>query len=84
MIRKLRTRSTILNEKIGKKWELVVEIPVSVFNGVVDVLDGVNAKGNFFKCGDLLPQPHYLSWNMIDSTVPDFHLSQFFGDLFFK
>jgi hypothetical protein len=40
-------------------------------------------RGNFYKCGDNLPRPHFLAWNNIQSEEPNFHLSAFFGDLLF-
>ena len=39
--------------------------------------------GNFFKCGDLTEQAHYLSWNPVTSEQPDFHRPQDFGLLRF-
>ena len=38
---------------------------------------------NFYKCGDLTVQPHYFSWNNIPLKDPDFHCSQYFGQLIF-
>lgn len=33
---------------------------------------------NFYKCGDDLPAPYYLSWNKIIAPKPDFHYPDFF------
>ncbi len=41
------------------------------------------ASGNFYKCGDDAPSPHYGAWNRIVSAVPDFHLPECFGILEF-
>lgn len=40
--------------------------------------------GNFYKCGDLTPQPHYLSWMIMHTDTPDFHRRQDFGVLKFE
>ena len=37
----------------------------------------------FYKCGDKLQTPHFLSWNPIDLPKPDFHCPAFFGLLQF-
>lgn len=38
-------------------------------------------RANFYKCGDLLPKPHFLSWSPIDYEKPNFHLPRFFGEM---
>jgi hypothetical protein len=47
-------------------------------------LKNIKCKANFYKCGDELSQPHYLSWNNIKSGKPNFHLPEFFGEINFK
>ena len=41
------------------------------------------AAGNFYKCGDKTPRPHYLSWAPMTGAGPDFHRRQDFGRLVF-
>ncbi len=41
-------------------------------------------KANFYKCGDELQTPHFLSWNPIEIEKPDFHRPDFFGTLRFE
>ncbi|PSR52311.1 hypothetical protein AHMF7605_01630 [Adhaeribacter arboris] len=66
-------------------WQLTVVIPVSIFrHHRIASLNGMKAKGNFYKCGDDLPQPHFLSWNYIQAPHPNFHLPAYFGDIFFE
>ncbi|MFB9865184.1 carbohydrate-binding family 9-like protein [Rufibacter immobilis] len=66
------------------KWELTLAIPVEVFSfHAFTSLTGQSCKVNFYKCGDDLPEPHYLTWNHILAPEPDFHLPQYFGDLQF-
>ena len=40
---------------------------------------GVEIRANCYKCGDLTPKPHYLSWNPVVNPTPDFHRSCDFG-----
>jgi hypothetical protein len=66
-------------------WELTVVLPIEVFaHHSIASLTGRKCRGNFYKCGDLLAQPHFLSWNDIKSEAPDFHLPEFFGRLEFE
>ncbi|MCC8035196.1 MAG: hypothetical protein LIO77_04580 [Rikenellaceae bacterium] len=69
----------------GQEWELSVRIPAaSFFNHSIADLSGIVARANFYKCGDALTVPHYLSWKPIENHKPDFHLEQFFGDIIFE
>jgi len=74
------------DERIGTcSWELSLIIPYSVFfKHSINSLDGVVIKGNFYKCGDELKTPHFLSWNQIETEKPDFHRPDFFGELCFE
>lgn len=63
-------------------WEVSLVIPASTV-GISD-LSGHNMRANFYKCGDLLATPHFLSWNPIDNPTPNFHLPEFFGELRFQ
>lgn len=73
-------------ERIGEcSWELSLVIPVSsLFNHNIKDLSGITLRGNFYKCGDLLQTPHFLSWSPIDLPQPCFHCPEFFGKLFFE
>lgn len=63
-------------------WSVMVVIPFDLMK-----LDGTNlpeyVMGNFYKCGDLTPRPHYLTWNPIDTDQPDYHRPEFFGKIVF-
>ena len=65
-------------------WEMALVIPTTVFfaNAISD-LSGRTMRGNFYKCGDKLSVPHFLSWAPIDTPSPDFHRPEFFGLLHF-
>lgn len=73
-------------ERIGDcSWEVALVIPASaLFLHSVDTFDGKTMKGNFYKCGDKLQTPHYLSWNPIDLERPMFHCPAYFGTLSFE
>ncbi|MDR1859415.1 MAG: hypothetical protein LBR06_00645 [Bacteroidales bacterium] len=63
-------------------WTLDVEIPAAVllFDEIAS-FEALDARANFYKCGDKTAEPHYLSWNPIDTPSPDFHQYKFFGKL---
>lgn len=62
------------------EWELTLVIPFEVFCfHTIRKLEGPSCRGNFFKCGDDLPKPHYLAWNNITTDSPNFHLPEYFG-----
>lgn len=65
-------------------WTLQVRIPVTTlcFSEINDIT-GQDAFGNFYKCGDMLKQPHFLSWKPVLIPDPDFHQSRYFGQLSF-
>ena len=62
-------------------WEVALDIPAAVFG--LDTFTGLRARGNFYKCGDKLPVPHYLTWAPIATPKPDFHRPEFFDTLVF-
>ena len=62
-------------------WEVELDIPAATFG--LDTFSGLQARANFYKCGDLLPVPHYLSWAPIATPNPDFHRPEFFDTLMF-
>lgn len=73
-------------ERTGdNRWTLTVVIPVGSFfrHGIVS-LKGVEARANFYKCGDDLSVPHFLSWSPIEFPKPNFHLPAFFGKIKFQ
>lgn len=86
LIRKIKYVACIRNATFDTvHWELTVAIPVSVFvHHSITSLKGMACKANFYKCGDGLPQPHFLAWSNIEAPLPDFHLPQFFGEIVFE
>jgi di/tricarboxylate transporter len=63
-------------------WELTVFIPNALLPE--RPATGKQWRANFYKCGDKLPQPHYLSWAPVGTPQPDFHQPAFFGHLLFE
>jgi hypothetical protein len=85
-ISKIKYQVSIQNaEDDLKYWELAVAIPFTVFsNHIITSLKGKECNVNFYKCGDMLKEPHFLTWSNIQSPEPDFHLPDFFGVLVFE
>lgn len=66
-------------------WQLAVIIPLTAFYlNPMDSFANQKFKGNFYKCGDKLEQPHYLSWSPIHLPHPQFHAIDFFGNINFQ
>lgn len=67
---------------LGSPWKLLVVIPAtSLFKHHINSWKGLTVKGNFYKCGDKLSQPHYITFAPITTEKPDFHRPEFFIDL---
>jgi Carbohydrate-binding family 9 len=90
ILNKIKVESTleraIFDEKKGNfQWELTIVIPVDIafFKHQIKTLSLAIWSANFYKCGDGLSQPHFLSWNTINTENPDFHTPQYFGEILF-
>lgn len=72
-------------EKKGEfEWTLTIAIPLETFfHHKVEDLKGKTFRANFYKCGDNLSVPHYLTWNPVETQNPDFHQPLYFGILKF-
>lgn len=67
-------------------WALTYRIPAALirrFFPEFEIRSGAKIRGNFYKCGDKTEVPHYFAWNPVECEQPDFHLSRWFGDLYF-
>lgn len=73
-------------EKQGDfQWDMFLRIPLScLVHDEIASLDGLEAKANFYKCGDETSDPHFVTWNAIDTEQPDYHRPEFFGELLFQ
>ena len=88
LISQIEHRSCITKVSNTQKiqWELTLKIPFGIFSHHPHIENFKNkrCRVNFYKCGDDLPEPHYLAWNLIESPEPNFHLPAFFGDAHFN
>jgi hypothetical protein len=73
------------SERQGENvWSITVAIPVDgFFRHSIKELKGKTFMANFYKCGDKLTQPHYLTWNPVGTENPDYHQPEYFGMLKF-
>ena len=73
-------------ERVGEcTWEVALVIPASaIFRHDITDLNGKAMRANFYKCGDKLQTPHFLSWAPIDLPKPKFHCPEFFGEIKFE
>lgn len=72
-------------------WTLKLYVPdsfIKVWFTDLDKLSSGNkspiAKANFYKCGEKTNHPHYAAWSKIEADEIDFHIPDFFGELFFE
>lgn len=66
----------------AEPWSLLVAVPGACFvENPLSSLENLRFRGNFYKCGDSLRRPHYLSWSPIGTEQPDFHRPEFFGEI---
>ncbi len=73
----LRITYPVKKIKDSYHWTLIVGIPF-VSLGIARKR---SYRANFYKCGDLTKEAHYLSWNNIKTIKPDFHQPEYFGHL---
>jgi len=89
IVSKIRRISSIggmpVKESEGKfEWTITIAIPFEVFfRHKVTNLKGKTFKANFYKCGDKLKVPHYVTWNPVETEKPDYHQPEYFGALKF-
>jgi len=85
-IRRLTSAGTEpFREKTGVyAWTITVAIPYEVFSHhQIKDLQGKIFRANFYKCGDKLTVPHYVTWNPVGTEKPDYHQPEHFGLLKF-
>ena len=85
----IRRLTTMGNEPFAEisgdiRWSLTLAIPLSVFfHHKVESLAGRSFRANFYKCGDKLSNPHFVTWNPVGTEKPDYHRPEYFGNLRF-
>ncbi len=66
-------------------WSVLAAIPLdrlsAILGASLEITSGFAFRGNFYKCGDETPIPHYGMWNPVGTEAPDFHRPEYFGDL---
>lgn len=74
-----------VTEKVGEySWSITTAIPSGIFHyHSIKEFKGKKFRANFYKCGDKLTVPHYLTWNPVRTEKPDFHQPEYFGTLIF-
>lgn len=68
-------------------WEITYRIPLDYIQTLYPDFGfkaGMQVRGNFYKCGNLTKNKHYLVWNHVDSETPNFHVPSSFGILVFE
>jgi hypothetical protein len=89
VISKIRRLTSVgekpVNETEGEfKWTITIAIPFEVFfHHKIKELKGKTFRANFYKCGDMLKVPHYVTWNPVGTEKPDYHQPGYFGLLRF-
>lgn len=89
IISKIRRLSSVgekpVKEKEGKySWTITIAVPFEVFfHHTINDLKGKTFRANFYKCGDMLKVPHYVTWNPVGTENPDYHQPEYFGLLKF-
>ena len=73
------------SERTPSGWDVTYEIPFQLLRLFFpDFVPHGKIRGNFYKCGDMTAQEHYLAWNRVDAERPNFHLPEYFGELIFS
>lgn len=71
-------------------WTVTALIPLTMLADIYGIptaefaeklVSGYTFHGNFYKCGDETPIPHYGMWSPVGTENPDFHRPEFFGEL---
>ena len=76
---------TVKGEILDGCWQVTAAIPSALLCRILGVETipfgkGYTFRGNFYKCGDETPVPHYGMWNPVGTEKPDFHRPEYFGD----
>lgn len=83
----LPNEDVLLQKKVAllpDGWECFYCFPISVlriFFPDYQLTSGKKIYANCYKCGDETKQPHYISWNPIQSRTPCFHRPTDFGEM---
>ena len=71
-------------ERTENGWQICYQIPadfVRLFFPDFVLQPGRKLRANFYKCGELCKERHYMAWNPVNSETPNFHRPWDFGEL---
>lgn len=89
VISKIRRKTSVGNKPVKEtkgvfEWTITIAVPSEVFfHHNIGDLKGKIFRANFYKCGDMLSVPHYVTWNPVGTENPDYHQPAYFGMLKF-
>ena len=90
LLSSIKRLSSFGTQPFGRKsgacaWNLMIAIPVTAYwKSDLGSFNGISARANFYKCGDNMSMPHFLSWSPVKTDNPNFHLPEFFDKLDFE
>lgn len=91
ILSQIRRESSLGAEPFGDRngiveWTLTIAIPKSLYSYMADIEDFSKrtVRANFYKCGDDMKVPHFLSWNKVGCEKPNFHTPEYFGNVYFE
>ena len=70
-----------------REWFVEAALPIAMLEHYAQIMvprSGIKWKANLYKCAENNSHPHWLSWTKIESTSPNFHLPEFFGEITFE
>jgi hypothetical protein len=68
-------------------WTVEYRVPLDLlrkYSPVTQPKKGVSWHANFYKTASRSSNPHWITWSVVNSPKPDFHLPEFFGTVTFK
>jgi hypothetical protein len=89
LVDSIRRLTTMGNQPFAEisgdiSWSVTLAIPLETFfHHKIDDLEGKSFRANFYKCGDKLTSPHFVTWNPVGTERPDYHRPEYFGVLKF-
>ena len=89
IISRIRRKTSVGEKSVSERsggfsWTITMAIPFNVFfRHSITELKGKTFRANFYKCGDQLSVPHYVTWNPVETEKPDYHKPEYFGVLKF-
>jgi hypothetical protein len=85
IVSKIRRQTSVGGAPVKERkspfsWTITIAIPKEVFfRHNIKELKGKTFRANFYKCGDMLPVPHFVTWNPVKTGKPDYHRPEYFG-----